>query len=100
MVRYGKVAAHRMRRCKINADWRMPGNDERTRGDGGPCAFGIPLAAFQRLVIDDAFPGKPPLPKAVLEQKPKTLDHKRVTARIIDKLLGLVDDGSGALRQE
>jgi type I restriction enzyme R subunit len=64
---------------------------------------GIVPAAFQRLVEDYQFTGKPPLREAVidvLEQKPKILERKKITERIIDKLLGLVatfDDGLGGI---
>jgi len=68
-------------------------NDERVKAMEAVCAEeGIAPAAFQRLVEDYQFTGKPPLREAVidvLEQKPKILERKKITERIIDKLLGL-----------
>jgi type I restriction enzyme R subunit len=79
-------------------------NDERVKAMENVCTEeGIPPAAFQRLVEEYQFTGKPPLREAVidaLEQKPKILERKKITERIIDKLLGLVatfDDGLGAI---
>ena len=79
-------------------------NDERVNAMETVCAEeGIPPAAFQRLVEEYQFTGKPPLREAVievLEQKPKILERKKITERIIDKLLGLVatfDDGLGGI---
>lgn len=79
-------------------------NDERVKAMEAVCAEeGISREAFQRLVEDYQFTGKPPLREAVidvLEQKPKILDRKKITERIIDKLLGLVatfDDGLGGI---
>ncbi|KGJ02343.1 type I restriction endonuclease subunit R, EcoR124 family [Paracoccus sphaerophysae] len=79
-------------------------NDERIKAMEAVCAEeGIAPAAFQRLVEDYQFTGKPPLREAVidvLEQKPRILERKKITERIIEKLLGLVatfDDGLGGI---
>ena len=60
-------------------------------------------AAFQRLAEEYQFNGKPPLREAVIEaldQKPKILERKKITERIVDELLGLdatFDDGLGGI---
>jgi type I restriction enzyme R subunit len=79
-------------------------NDERVKAMEAVCAEeGIPPAAFQRLVEDYQFTGKPPLREAVidaLEQKPKILERRKITERITEKLLELVatfDDGLGGI---